>query len=85
MMTMDTEINIGTGDETSTNRLVDIVRSLLDYQGKSCHIKSRSIDQIQRRALDNNRASALLGWHPTINIVEGIRRTIEWQTKNYIL
>ena len=82
---MGTEINIGTGKETSVNRLVDIIRSRLNYQGKSCHIESRSIDKIQRRALDNNYAGELLGWYPTINIEEGIRKTIEWQTKNYIL
>jgi UDP-glucuronate decarboxylase len=35
-------------------------------------------DDPQRRKPDIARARQLLGWHPTISLEEGLRRTIAW-------
>ena len=35
------------------------------------------------RALDNSLAKELLGWEPRFSLQEGLKKTIEWYTKNH--
>jgi dTDP-glucose 4,6-dehydratase len=34
--------------------------------------------EIQRVTVDNTKAATLLGWSPTVDLEEGLRRTIDW-------
>lgn len=73
----NTEINIGTGKESS---VFDLIK-LIENSGYSLNYKTtpgRPVDKITRRCLDIRKAGELLGWVPEVGIEEGIKRTIEY-------
>ena len=77
----NTEINIGTGIETSSFNLSVKIANIL---GKTPDVKftdNRSIDKINRRCLDITIAFKLLGWKPLFDLEEGLKRTINWQNE----
>jgi len=72
----NTEINIGTGIETSTIDLANMICDSVGVPRKVKNVKRRSIDKITRRCLDIRKAKQLLGWDPLTTIEEGIEQTI---------
>lgn len=76
-VSLDTEINIGTGVETSVMDVAIMVSDISHAQVVS--IPERPIDKITRRCLDISKAEALLDWHPNVSVKEGI--DLLW--KNY--
>ncbi|MEK6676955.1 MAG: GDP-L-fucose synthase [Planctomycetota bacterium] len=70
-------INIGTGEEISIFGLAGIVARLCGYHGAIEWDSSRPDGQPHRR-LDTTRAAKLLGWRATVELEEGLRRTIAW-------
>lgn len=79
----NTEINIGTGVETSIN---DIVSNALFINDDSLSnvklIPRRANDGINRRCLDIYKAEQILGWKPTFTLLEGMIRTNQWIIEN---
>ena len=75
----NTEINIGTGDETSTNELIRLVSQLTGKTINTTREPEREIDCIQRRCMDVSKAKKVLHWEPKTHIGIGLIRTIEWQ------
>jgi nucleoside-diphosphate-sugar epimerase len=73
-----TEINIGTGDETSTLELIRLVSKLTGRKVLTEQVKGRDIDCIDRRCLDVSKAKNLLDWQPSTHIGLGLVKTIEW-------
>lgn len=73
----DTEINIGTGVETTTNLLLKILSE--HYVINPIYSNARSIDRIQRRCLDIEKAKRLLNWQPKIDVKTGIKLAIDEQ------
>lgn len=74
---LNTEINIGTGKETSIKQLADTVsHHFNNFQVE--YVNGRPIDNITRRCLDIKKAEQLLDWSPRVNLEKGVRRTIEW-------
>lgn len=74
---LNTEINIGTGKETSIKQVADIVsQHFNDFHVE--YVDGRPIDNITRRCLDIKKAEQLLDWSPRVNLENGIRKTIEW-------
>jgi dTDP-glucose 4,6-dehydratase len=70
-------VNIGNPQEISVLALAELIRDL-------CHSPSR-IDFIERpqddpsvRQPDITLARDLLGWEPKVDMIDGLRRTIEW-------
>jgi UDP-glucose 4-epimerase len=69
---LNTEINIGTGIQTS---LLEVASLCLEYfDGGIEHIQQREIDNITNRALDCSKAKELLGWKPKTSLSEGIQK-----------
>jgi UDP-glucose 4-epimerase len=69
--------NVGTGLETDVNTLF---RELRKLTGSSCperHGEAKVGEQL-RSVLDNRRIRAELGWSVTVDIPEGLRRTVEY-------
>jgi nucleoside-diphosphate-sugar epimerase len=64
-------INIGAGAEVSINRIAELI------DGPVVHHPPRGFDERFKRA-GIQRAYELLGWQPTVQIEEGMRRVIEW-------
>jgi len=69
-------INIGNPGEFTIRELADIVVELTGSSSEIVHEPLPVDDPAQRRP-DITRARELLGWEPTVDLREGLRRTIE--------
>jgi UDP-glucose 4-epimerase len=75
---METEINVGTGVETSTLQLISLVREICNVQVQFFSMHGRPIDKIHRRCLDIRKAKTLLNWEPRFTLAQGLPMAIEW-------
>jgi UDP-glucose 4-epimerase len=75
---LNTEINVGSGVDTSSLGLSEIVCRVLGKPHTVSFIPNRGIDTIYRRCVDRTKAKQLLGWDPKVSLEEGIRRAVEW-------
>ncbi|MGH9297261.1 MAG: NAD-dependent epimerase/dehydratase family protein [Acidimicrobiales bacterium] len=64
-------LNIGTGRETSTKRLYEIMAKVARTDAPARHGPERSGD-IRRSSLDPDRASIHLGWKPWTKLQDGV-------------
>ena len=71
--------NVGTGIETSVNRLAELIGKAMDRPTDIRHIDRRDIDNIRRRVLNIEKIRRTLRWLPEVTLEEGLRRTVEWQ------
>lgn len=78
---LQTEINVGTGRETSVNDLVRLVTAMAEVVETET-TPPRKIDKITRRRLDIRRAEQLLDWKPYTPIEEGLIKTIDWYAEH---
>ncbi|MGZ4941748.1 MAG: NAD-dependent epimerase/dehydratase family protein [Halobacteriota archaeon] len=72
--------NVGSGVEVSIETLVTLIARILDKHvtTTSSRKQRRPNDiEIDRMWADNSKIRAL-GWYPRIELIEGLRRTIEW-------
>lgn len=69
--------NVGTGIETSVNRLAREINALFGDKLEIVYVEKRGIDNIRRRALNPEKIRVRLGWAPTTLLAEGLRRTLE--------
>ncbi|MBE7535306.1 MAG: NAD-dependent epimerase/dehydratase family protein [Anaerolineales bacterium] len=69
--------NIGSGQGTSINTLIDIIRSVVDKPVAKMHLPARPFD-VPSVVLDISRAQAELKWKPQASLEDGITRTWEW-------
>jgi UDP-glucose 4-epimerase len=72
--------NVGTGVETSVNRLHELCREISGAASPARHGPPRPGDA-RRSVLDVSRAAEALGWSPQIALREGLRSTWEWMRK----
>jgi UDP-glucose 4-epimerase len=73
-------INLGTGVDSSINRLCDIVLRAFD-KSRATHTVNYHPAQpgdMRRSLADITRARHLLGWQPHMPLDEGLARTIAW-------
>ena len=75
--------NIGTGSETSVNELVHLFEKLLGKKIVPVYAAKRQ-GEVDRIALDIEKAKKELGFEPKYNIEEGIKKTIEWYKKAFL-
>jgi len=71
--------NVGTGRETSVNKLAAMIGALsgrADYP--VVYVEKRPIDVVHRRCLDATHIRQTLGWHAAVTLEDGLRRTYEW-------
>jgi len=69
-------INIGNPGEFTIRELADIVIELTGSSSEVVH-EALPVDDPMQRQPDITKASTLLGWEPTVDLREGLRRTIE--------
>ncbi len=69
--------NVGTGVETSTRRIFDLLRAATGYRGEPRYGPPRPGD-VRRICLDSTRAERALGWQASVDLEEGIARTVAW-------
>ena len=81
--------NIGSMTETSMREVVDLAIKIADVDSVS---EAEAVDtaeryggryeDIPRRIPDSTKAQRELGWRLTVDVAEGIRRTIDWARAN---
>ena len=76
-------VNLGNPDEMTILELAKIVNSLLDNQAEVVIFPDkRGEGDPQRRRPDISRAKKILDWKPTINLEEGLQKTLPFFQKN---
>jgi UDP-N-acetylglucosamine/UDP-N-acetyl-alpha-D-glucosaminouronate 4-epimerase len=70
-------INVATGREISINQLAATLGDILDVRTPALHVEARSGD-VRHSLADITKARALLGYEPSIDLTEGLRRTVDW-------
>jgi UDP-glucose 4-epimerase len=70
-------LNIGTGVETSVQRLYDTMARLAGYDEPPKYAEARA-GELARSSLDPGRAAAHLGWEPRTDLETGLARTLAW-------
>ena len=76
--TLNTEINIGTGKETSVIDVANEIALEIPDMQEWEFVDGRPIDNITRRCSNIKKAEQLFDRSPRVNLREGIKRTIEW-------
>ena len=69
--------NIGTGIETSINRLYELLRGISGRELLAEHGPAKPGEQL-RSSLDPTRAGCVLGWHPNVNLGAGLEETLRF-------
>ena len=73
--------NVGTGIETSVNRLALGIGEALGVPVDVHHIDRRDIDNIRRRVVNIEKARRMLRWAPQVTLESGLLQTAEWFVK----
>jgi GDP-L-fucose synthase len=67
-------VNIGWGDDVSIKELATLIASEVGYTG-NLEFDATKPDGTPRKLMDTNKINHL-GWRPSINLLDGIRKTI---------
>jgi UDP-glucose 4-epimerase len=70
-------VNIGTGDETSVNKLYDSMASAAGVTSPPHYAPAR-VGELARSSLDPARAGIHLGWKPWTELGEGTALVLDW-------
>jgi UDP-glucose 4-epimerase len=70
-------INIGTGLETDINRLYALLAQAAGVDKPAAHAPGKPGEQL-RSCVDNALARRVLGWQPSVELPEGLRRTVSF-------
>lgn len=74
------ELNIGTQTEISTNEVFRKVVAEMGVNVEEVHTAERPGEQVTS-SLDYSKAKKVLGWEPTVNFDEGVRKVVAWYKK----
>jgi UDP-glucose 4-epimerase len=69
--------NVATGRRVTLNETFKLLQPLTSYSGDPLYGPERGGD-IKHSLADISRAQASLGYKPTVDFQEGLRRTVEW-------
>jgi UDP-glucose 4-epimerase len=70
-------INVATGRRISLNELLEVMNRIVGTTLEPVYREARSGDVRDSQA-DIAKAQALLGYEPTIDLEEGLQRTLDW-------
>lgn len=70
-------VNVGTGEETSVNRLFRLLRDLSGAEVEEQHADARPGEQ-QRSVIDPGKAGRVLDWTPACPLKDGLAKTVRW-------
>jgi len=69
--------NVGTGKETSTARVLELLQRAAAAELEPRHAELRS-GELAASALDSSRIEQELGWRATIDVEQGLAQTLDW-------
>ena len=70
-------LNIGTGEETSVNRLYRAMADAAGVEAEPVMAEARA-GELDRSALDRAKATTELGWTPQVSLDDGVARVLDW-------
>lgn len=73
--------NIGTGIETDVNKIFQLVNKYFETNWQEMHGPARAGEQ-KTSSLSYKNAEQVLGWAPSVNLEDGIKKTVEWFKQN---
>ena len=74
------EYNIGTGQETSVNRIFELLKDILKYRWSPVYGPARP-GEVFKISLDSSKFTEEFGWRPKLSLEEGLSRTVEYFRK----
>jgi GDP-L-fucose synthase len=77
----DEPINVGWGKDVTIAELAHLIAGAVGYEGAFRFDASRP-DGTPRKLLDTSRMTAA-GWHPQIDLQQGLRQTYRWFAEHY--
>lgn len=80
--TKEKVFNVGSGNGTSLNELIDIMSKVVGQKVIPDYIENCAA-YIPKIVLDISRIQKETGWKPTTDIQEGVRRTWQWIDTNF--
>jgi len=78
-------INLGSGNETSIEKLAEKILKLMDKELPIAVQEQRTRpkkSEVERLCADNRKAREILGWESKVSLDEGLRNTIAWLCEN---
>ncbi len=72
--------NIGTGKETTINQIFNYLKEIMNSSYSEVHGPAKQGEQL-RSVLDCASAKEFLGWEPSVNLLDGLKRTCEYFKK----
>jgi UDP-glucose 4-epimerase len=75
--------NLGTGVQTSILELAEMVIKACRSESSIEFAPRRPWDRSVHREADIRKARAVLGFHPTVDVVTGIDRTVDWFHRHF--
>jgi nucleoside-diphosphate-sugar epimerase len=90
MLILATEKSVGEvfniGNPRGTITVLSLAEKIVDLAGSNSRIEHvpRTHTDVELRIPNIDKAMAVLGFHPKIDLNEGLRRTIEWYRKSII-
>lgn len=73
--------NVATGRRVTLNETFKLLQSLISYSGAPAYTAERGGD-IKHSLADISLAEKYLGYKPSVDFEEGLRRTVEWYRKS---
>ncbi|MCD4674818.1 MAG: GDP-L-fucose synthase [Desulfobacula sp.] len=73
-------INVGSGNDISIKKLANLIKKIVDYNGKLEFDHSKP-DGMPRKLLDINKINNL-GWNTQVSLETGIEKTYKWFLEN---
>lgn len=70
--------NLGTGTETTIQKIAELVLQLTGGKSKIVYKPRRSFDHVLRRSMDISKAKKMLEYFPKIKIEDGLKKTFDW-------
>jgi nucleoside-diphosphate-sugar epimerase len=74
-------VNIGSGEETSIKKVVDLIIGQINPDTKIVSENRRKRpekSEVERLVCDNGLLKKLTGWAPEMSLNEGLSKTVEW-------
>ena len=73
--------NLGSGNGTSINNILEILEQLTGNKVKVLYENSRNFD-VKSNVLDISKINKFLNWRPEVDIFDGIEQTYNWLKNN---
>jgi len=77
-------LNVAIGERITLNQLLTELKDLLDKSDVQAEYREARVGDVRHSLADTTLARTLLGYEPTIELREGLKRTIDWwKTSRY--